>query len=264
MFGYYQRPIFYRRTPSLFDEMFNLERSIRRQNQIEKLLFPELFLPRMFYIIKEQQAKDGNEEDSKTNKEDVKISEKKEEQKETKQTETEEIKKEEEIKQDPIQPETEKETELINKEQKEEEIKENPIEKEEKETKQNEDEKEIPEQKQKQEAENEDEKENEIPEHELDDENFSIETKIITKNNGKFKHIFREEKGLTTGITKSIETRTIGDKSMSLTRISFPDGKIDEHEDRQNINNDEEFEAFKNEWISAFPIKAQPIKQETQ
>ena len=103
-----------------------------------------------------------------------------------------------------------------------------------------------------------------LPKHEIDDENYSIQTKIITKNDGKFKHIFTEERGLSTGIKKSVETRTIGDKSMSLTRISYPDGKVDEHEDRQNINNDEEFEAFKNEWLSTFPVKAQQIKHETQ
>ena len=274
MFGYYQRPVFYRRTPSLFDEIFNLERSMRRQNEIERFLFPELFLPKLFYIIQAQEAKDEketNKEESKTNNEaNVNKSEKKEEQKEekeSKETEKEEIKKEEkienetnnkeeEIKEDSVQHETEKETEPINKEQKEEEIKENNVEKEEEEPKQVE-EKET---EQKQEEEND---EKEIPEHELDDDNYSIKTKMITKNDGKFKHIFKEEKGLTTGITKSIETRIIGDQSMSLTRISFPDGSIEEYEDRQNINNDEEFEKFKKEWISTFPIQTQPIEQET-
>ena len=254
MFGYYQRPVFYRRTPSLFDEIFNLERSMRRQNEIERFLFPELFLPKLFYIIQAQEAKDEketNKEESKTNNEaNVNKSEKKEEQKEekeSKETEKEEIKKEEkienetnnkeeEIKEDPLQPE-QKEAEPINKEQTEDENKINNIEQEE------------PKQKEEEKQEENDEKEiqeheKEIPEqdHELDDDNYSIETKIITKNDGKFKHIFKEEKCLTKGITKSIETRIIGDQTMSLTRISFQDGSIEEHEDRQNIHNDEEFE----------------------
>ena len=259
MFGLYQRPVFYRRTPTIFDEMLSLERSIRAQNQLERLLFPEIILPRMFYIIQEQQ-KQSKEKDAKENKEELKKGEK--------ETKPEEKKEEKEIPKETPQKEDEKQEKV---ETKEETIQKEQETKEEKPSEEIQKEVDTPKEEVEQKKEDSIAEQNEheetdelLPKHEIDDENYSIQTKIITKNDGKFKHIFTEERGLSTGIKKSVETRTIGDKSMSLTRISYPDGKVDEHEDRQNINNDEEFEAFKNEWLSTFPVKAQQIKHETQ
>jgi len=44
-----------------------------------------------------------------------------------------------------------------------------------------------------------------------------------------------------------IETRRIGDKSMTLHRITDENGVVEEHETRKNIK-DEEVEDFKRNW----------------
>ena len=46
---------------------------------------------------------------------------------------------------------------------------------------------------------------------------------------------------------------------MSFTRLSYPDGRIEEYE---NLNNDEDLEEFKEEWFKSFPSKPESIQHE--
>ena len=87
-----------------------------------------------------------------------------------------------------------------------------------------------------------------------DDENsepqyYSFSSSMYSGSDG-VQHIFREEHDSKTGKHKVVETRRIGDKSMTLHRVTDKDGHVEEHETRKNINNDDELEAFKKEWIS--------------
>ena len=262
MFGYYQRPTIYRRAPSMFDQyiqsMYNMERAMRAQRTIERALFPELFLPKMYLIIqknKNDQEK-SQEKPTENKKEQQPETPKKEEEKQPEQPAQEkpiEQKEEENIEQSKPQEEKQEETQKENsiKPKQEQEKKE----KEEKEIQQNEE-------KDQETEKNEDIDDEEVIPHELNDESYSIQKKTYTKSNGKIKHTFIEEHGLTSGITKTKEIRSIGDRLMSLTRLSYPDGRIEEHEELENLNNDEDLEAFKEEWIKSFPIKQESIQQE--
>ena len=62
MFGLYERPVFYRRSPSLIDQMFQMERQLRAQRTLESLLYPELFAPQLYYIIRTKKQENANEE----------------------------------------------------------------------------------------------------------------------------------------------------------------------------------------------------------
>ena len=95
---------------------------------------------------------------------------------------------------------------------------------------------------------------------------YSFSSSMYSGSDG-VQHIFREEHDSKTGKHKVVETRRIGDKSMTLHRVTDKDGKVEEHETRKNINNDEELEAFKKDWIArnvpethklAAPQKEQP------
>ena len=95
---------------------------------------------------------------------------------------------------------------------------------------------------------------------------YSFSSSMYSGSDG-VQHIFREEHDSKTGKHKVVETRRIGDKSMTLLRVTDKDGHVEEHETRKNINNDDELEAFKKDWISrnvpeshklAAPQKEQP------
>ncbi|EAY11964.1 hypothetical protein TVAG_399700 [Trichomonas vaginalis G3] len=91
-----------------------------------------------------------------------------------------------------------------------------------------------------------------IPEDEVeDDDEFTVETKTITKKGG-FKHEIRTERNEETGVVIVTETREIGNQSMSLKRITYPGGDVEEFESRKNLK-DDELEAFKAKWIKEFP-----------
>ena len=87
-------------------------------------------------------------------------------------------------------------------------------------------------------------------EHSVSQEYF-IKTRSM-KRIGDFVHITTEEKGTKSGTIKTTDTREIGDKSMTLTRVIYPNGDIDETESMKNIN-DDEVEAFQSQWIEVFP-----------
>ena len=77
---------------------------------------------------------------------------------------------------------------------------------------------------------------------------YSFSSSMYSGSDG-VQHIFREEHDSKTGKHKVVETRRIGDKSMTLHRVTDKDGKVEEHETRKNIKDDKELEEFKNEWI---------------
>ena len=101
------------------------------------------------------------------------------------------------------------------------------------------------------------EKPKEEEKHEDEEENddngepqyYSFSSSMYSGSDG-VQHIFREEHDSKTGRHKVVETRRIGDKSMTLHRVTDKDGHVQEHETRKNIKNDEELEAFKKEWIA--------------
>ena len=78
---------------------------------------------------------------------------------------------------------------------------------------------------------------------------YSFSSSMYTGSDG-VQHIFREEHDSKTGNHKIVETRRIGDKSMTLHRVTDKNGNVQEHETRKNINNDEELEQFKKDWIA--------------
>ncbi|EAY07219.1 hypothetical protein TVAG_050340 [Trichomonas vaginalis G3] len=88
---------------------------------------------------------------------------------------------------------------------------------------------------------------------EEDDDEFTCETRTITKKGG-FKHVIRTERNENTGIIIVTETREIGDKSMSLKRVMYPDGEVEEFESKKNLT-DADLEEFKANWIKAFPVE---------
>ena len=95
-------------------------------------------------------------------------------------------------------------------------------------------------------------KEEKKEEHSEEDEEphyYSFSSSMYSGSDG-VQHIFREEHDSKTGKHKVVETRRIGDKSMTLHRVTDKDGNVEEHETRKNIENDEDLEAFKKEWIS--------------
>ena len=77
---------------------------------------------------------------------------------------------------------------------------------------------------------------------------YSFTSSMYSGSDG-VQHIYREEEDSKTGKKKVIETRRIGDKSMTLQRVTDKDGHVDEHETRKNIK-DDEVEEFKKQWIS--------------
>ena len=78
---------------------------------------------------------------------------------------------------------------------------------------------------------------------------YSFSSSMYSGSDG-VQHIFREEHDSKTGRHKVVETRRIGDKSMTLHRVTDKDGNVEEHETRKNIKDDEELEAFKKDWIA--------------
>ena len=111
------------------------------------------------------------------------------------------------------------------------------------------------------------EKKEEVEEDEDEEpQYYSFSSSMYSGSDG-VQHIFREEHDSKTGKHKVIETRRIGDKSMTLHRVTDKDGNVEEHETRKNIKDDDELEAFKKDWIArnvpeshrlAAPQKEQP------
>ena len=77
---------------------------------------------------------------------------------------------------------------------------------------------------------------------------YSFSSSMYTGSDG-VQHIFREEHDSKTGKHKVVETRRIGDKSMTLHRVTDKDGHVEERETRKNIK-DDEVEQFKKDWIA--------------
>lgn len=92
---------------------------------------------------------------------------------------------------------------------------------------------------------------NATTQEEEDDEEpqfYSFSSSMYTDNNG-IQHMYREETDSKTGKKKVVETRRIGNKSMTLQRVTDKDGHIEEHETRKNIK-DDEVEQFKKDWMT--------------
>lgn len=77
---------------------------------------------------------------------------------------------------------------------------------------------------------------------------YSFSSSMYSGSDG-VQHLYREETDSKTGKTKVVETRRIGDKSMTLERVTDKDGQVQEHETRKNIK-DDEVEQFKKDWLS--------------
>ena len=110
-------------------------------------------------------------------------------------------------------------------------------------------EEEKPKEEKKEEEKPKEEKKEEQPEEDEEPHYYSFSSSMYSGSDG-VQHIFREEHDSKTGKHKVVETRRIGDKSMTLHRVTDKDGNVEEHETRKNIENDEDLEAFKKEWIS--------------
>jgi len=77
---------------------------------------------------------------------------------------------------------------------------------------------------------------------------YTFSSSMYTGSDG-VQHMYREEMDSKTGNKKVVETRRIGDKSMTLQRVTDKDGHVEERETRKNIK-DDEVEQFKKDWIS--------------
>ena len=110
-------------------------------------------------------------------------------------------------------------------------------------------EEEKPKEEKKEEEKPKEEKKEEQPEEDEEPHYYSFSSSMYSGSDG-VQHIFREEHDSKTGKHKVVETRRIGDKSMTLHRVTDKNGNVEEHETRKNIENDEDLEAFKKEWIS--------------
>ena len=77
---------------------------------------------------------------------------------------------------------------------------------------------------------------------------YSLSTSMYSGSDG-VQHIYREETDSKTGKHKTVETRRIGNKSMTLHRVTDKDGHVEEHETKKNLK-DDEVEAFKKDWES--------------
>ena len=84
--------------------------------------------------------------------------------------------------------------------------------------------------------------------HDEEPQYYSFSSSMYSGSDG-VQHIFREEHDSKTGKSKTVETRRIGDKSMTLHRVTDKDGHVEEHETRKNIK-DDEVEQFKKDWVA--------------
>ena len=81
-----------------------------------------------------------------------------------------------------------------------------------------------------------------------EDEDFGFYSITSSMYSGDgFQHIYREEQDSKTGKTKVVETKRIGNKSITIHRVTDKDGNVEEHETRKNIK-DNELEAFNKDW----------------
>jgi hypothetical protein len=85
-------------------------------------------------------------------------------------------------------------------------------------------------------------------EEESEPQYYSFSSSMYTDNNG-IQHMYREETDSKTGKKKVVETRRIGNKSLTLHRVTDKDGNTEEHETRKNLK-DDEVEQFKKDWMS--------------
>ena len=91
---------------------------------------------------------------------------------------------------------------------------------------------------------------NATADNETEDETeyYSISSSMYSVSDG-IQHIYREEVDSKTGKKKVVETKRIGNKSLTLHRVTDKDGHVEEHVTRKNIK-DDELEAFNKDWIS--------------
>lgn len=75
---------------------------------------------------------------------------------------------------------------------------------------------------------------------------YTISSSMYSGSDG-VQHVYREEQDSRSGQKKVVETRRIGNKSLTLHRVTDKDGNTEEHETRKNIK-DEEVDSFKKLW----------------
>ncbi|EAX90041.1 cysteine protease, putative [Trichomonas vaginalis G3] len=107
------------------------------------------------------------------------------------------------------------------------------------------------------------ESEEEIPQY------YSISSSIYTGSDG-IQHIHREEVDSKSGLRKVVDTKRIGNKSLTIHEVTDKDGKVETHQTIKNIREDE-LEDFKKKWSeykvperSSLPEPEKKSKKETK
>lgn len=243
MFDWFERPMFYRRQPSLLSTMYALQ----RQRMLQDMLFSDFDFPQLYFVYRTPKKQDKKEEEEQENKE---------ENKEAPKAENVETPAEEKHDEAPIKQE--KKDDVV--EEKHEEI---PAEEKKSETPAVEEKKNegapaaeaVAEEKHEETPvaaveEKKDQKVAENKKREIDDSNFTVETRTTTKKGG-FKRVIRKEVNEETGVVITTEIRSINDQSMTLKRIYYGDGDIEEEESMSHLTK-EDIPEFQAKWQKAF------------
>lgn len=90
--------------------------------------------------------------------------------------------------------------------------------------------------------------EEEENEEEGEPQYYTCSSSMYTTSDG-VQHIYREEQDSKSGKKKIIETRRIGNKSITHHKVTEKDGSVTEHESRHNIKPDE-VDEFNKQWSS--------------
>ena len=75
---------------------------------------------------------------------------------------------------------------------------------------------------------------------------YSFTSSMYSGSDG-IQHIHREEVDSKSGLRKVVDTKRIGNKSLTVHEVTDKDGKVEKHETMKNIR-DDEIEEFKNMW----------------
>lgn len=84
-----------------------------------------------------------------------------------------------------------------------------------------------------------------------DDENsapqyYSFTSSMYSGSDG-VQHIYREEVDSKSGLRKVVDTKRIGNKSLTVHEVTDKDGNVEKHETAKNLR-DDEIEDFKKQW----------------
>lgn len=77
---------------------------------------------------------------------------------------------------------------------------------------------------------------------------YSFTSSMYSGSDG-VQHIYREEVDSKSGLRKVVDTKRIGNKSLTVHEVTDKDGNVEKHETAKNLH-DDEIEDFKNQWAS--------------